>query len=122
MSTSVQCWQTLTTLEPEKGTHQGTTKREDATSLKLATGQEAAEGNEPSPSGQWWSSHQAAVWPAIIDEAELAEEVEGMECRVRFCGLAERWLTKHCSPSPETEGHGGDPRGNKVGMDCQRSN
>ena len=56
----------LTPLEPEKGTRQGTTKQKDAMSLKLAMGQEAAEGNEASPSGQWQSGCQAAAWPAII--------------------------------------------------------
>ena len=77
MATSVQCRQTLTPLEPEKGTCQGTTKWKDAMSLNPATGQEAAGGSEPSLLGQLWSSHQAAVWPAIIDKAESAEEVEG---------------------------------------------
>ena len=49
------------------------------TSPKPVMGQEVAGGNEPSLSGQRWSSHQAAVHPAIVD-VELAGGV------VRECG------------------------------------
>ena len=44
--------------------------------LKLATGQEAAGGSEPSLSGQQWPSHQAAARPTIINVEEPAEEMD----------------------------------------------
>ena len=46
-------------------------------SLKPAMGQ--AGGNEPSLSGQRWSSPQAVVHPAIVDMEELAGEFEVSE-------------------------------------------
>ena len=54
----------------------GYDKRKDATSPKLATGQEGAVDNEPGLSGQRRSSQQAAARPAIVDVKESAGELE----------------------------------------------
>ena len=52
------------------------TKGKDRMSPKPVTGQEGAGNNEPGPSGQRWSSRQAAARPAIIDVEESAGEPE----------------------------------------------
>ena len=80
----MQCWQTLTPLNPEKGTRRGTTKGKDVTSPKLVTGQEGAGDNEPGLSGQRQSSQQAAVRPAIVDMEESAGELEVGEVQGKF--------------------------------------
>ena len=95
--------------------------RKDVAGLKLVTGQEAAGGSEPGPSGQWRPSQQAVARPAIIEVEESAEEMGGGEEQGEVLAVSpKRNLTEPHRSDPETEGCRGDPCHDKTGVNCQR--
>ena len=86
------------------------TNHKDAAGLKPATGQEAAGGSEPGPSGQRRPSRQAAARPTIIEVEESAEEMDGGEEQGKLFSVSpKRNITEPHRSDPETEGHRGGP-------------